>query len=78
MNLRRKLPYIAVLLALVLGLVFAAPALADSVATEQAQGAQVLGQIQHGALNPKSLTNDQYQTLGEYLMGRALGSTQLH
>jgi hypothetical protein len=69
---------LAVGLALVLGLVFAAPALGDSVVTEQAQGAHVLSQIQHGTLNPKSLTDERYQNLGEYLMGRVLGSTQLH
>ena len=75
---RYKLPRLALPLALVLGLAFAAPALADSVAAEQAQGAQVLSQVQHGALNPKNLTTDQYQVVGEYLMGRALGSHQLH
>ena len=73
-----KLVRLSVPLALVLGLVLAAPALADSVAAEQAQGAQVLGQVQHGTLSPKALTIEQYQNLGEYLMGRALGSTQLH
>jgi hypothetical protein len=77
--IRRYKPLrLALPLALVLGLTFAAPALADSAAAEQAQGAQVLSQVQHGTLNPKSLTGDQYQYLGEYLMGRALGSTQLH
>ena len=75
---RYKLPRLALPLALVLGLTLAAPALADSVAAEQAQGAQVLNQVQHATLSPKSLTSDQYQNLGEYLMGRALGSTQLH
>ena len=73
-----KLSRLALPLALALGLTFAAPALADSVAAEQAQGAQVLSQVQHGAFSPKGLTSDQYQNLGEYLMGQALGSTQLH
>jgi hypothetical protein len=75
---RYKLSRSALPLALVLGLALAAPALADSVATEQAQGAQVLSQVQHGTLSPKSLTSEQYQTLGEFLMSRALGSTLLH
>jgi hypothetical protein len=75
---RYKLSRIALPLALVLGLTFAAPALADSAAAEQAQGAQVLNQVQHGTVTPKGLTSDQYQNLGEYLMGRALGSTQAH
>ncbi len=65
-------------LSVIFGLAFAAPALADDVAAEQAQGAQVLSQVQQGTLRAKSLTADQYQVLGEYLMGRALGSTQLH
>jgi hypothetical protein len=77
--IRRYTPSrLALPLALALGLTFAAPALADSVTAEQAQGAQVLSQLQHGTLSPKSLTTGQYQNLGEYLMGRALGSTQLH
>jgi hypothetical protein len=67
-----------VLVALLLSLALAAPALADSVAAEQALGAQILTQVQHGTLSPKSLTNAQYQNLGEYLMGHALGSTALH
>ena len=75
---RHKLSRLALPLALVLGLTFAAPALADSVATEQAQGAQILSQVQHGSLSAKALTSDQHQKLGEYLMGRALGSPQLH
>ena len=75
---RYKLSRLVLPLALALGLTFAAPALADSVAAEQAQGAQVLSQVQHGTFSPKGLTSDQYQNLGEYLMGQALGSTQLH
>ena len=69
---------LALPLALVLGLTLAAPARADSVAAEQAQGAQGRARVQHGTLSPKSLTTGQYQNLGEYLMGRALGSTRLH
>ena len=76
--IRNKLLLLAVPLTLMLGVTFAAPALADSVATEQAHGAQVLSQVQHGTLSPKALTSEQYQNVGEYLMGRALGSTQLH
>jgi hypothetical protein len=75
---KSKLSRLALPLALVLGLAFAAPALADSVAAEQAHGAQILNQVQHGTFNSRGLTSDQYQKLGEYLMGRALGSTALH
>jgi hypothetical protein len=73
-----KRPRLTVPLALVLSLVIAAPAVADSVATEQQRGAQVLSHVRHGALSTNGLTTDQYENLGEYLMGRALGSTQLH
>lgn len=61
-----------------LSLALAAPALGASVATEQQQGAQILTRVQHGQLNPKQLSTSQYENLGEYLMGQALGSTQLH
>jgi hypothetical protein len=71
-------PRLAVPVALVLSLVIAAPAVADSVATEQQRGARVLSQVRHGTLSATGLTNDQYEDLGEYLMGRALGSTQVH
>jgi hypothetical protein len=73
-----KVVRLVVPVALVLSLALAAPALADSVAAEQALGAQILTRVQHNTLRPKGLTNDQYQNLGEYLMGRALGSTALH
>jgi hypothetical protein len=71
-------PGIVAVLALALSVAVAAPALADNAAAEQQHGAQILNQIQYHKLNPKSLTSDQYHNLGEYLMGQALGSTQLH
>ena len=73
-----RISRVATPLAVVLSMALAAPAVADSVAAEQQRGAQIVNQVQHGKLSPKSLTNDQYQNLGEYLMGRALGSPQLH
>jgi len=78
MTRRYKLRRVGLLLAVALSLTLAAPAIADSVATEQQRGAQILSQVQHTQLNPKSLTSGQYRNLGEYLMGQALGSTQLH
>jgi hypothetical protein len=47
-----------------------------SVASEQQQGAQILQRITTGTLSRTSLSNTQYERVGEYLMGRALGSTQ--
>jgi hypothetical protein len=64
-------------LSLALCFALAAPALA-SVASEQQQGAQILAQVQHRQLAAKSLSSGQYERVGEYLMGQALGSTQLH
>jgi hypothetical protein len=69
---------IAAPLALAFALALAPTALADSAGSEQQQGAHVLAQIQHSTLSRQALTSAQYQNLGEYLMGRALGSTQLH
>jgi hypothetical protein len=62
-------------LAGVLALVLAAPGWA-SVASEQQQGAQILHAIQAGKLARTGLSNTQYERVGEYLMGRALGSNQ--
>src|ERR1035437_4760749 len=73
-----RFPRVALTLALALGLGLAAPAMADSVATEQQHGALTLTQLQHGQLSPKRLTSGQYENRGEYLMGRALGSPPPH
>jgi hypothetical protein len=58
-------------------LTLAAPAWA-LVASEQQQGAQILGAIHAGKLKGTNLSNSQYEHVGEYLMGQALGSTQAH
>ncbi|HEY5194459.1 MAG TPA: hypothetical protein VIJ39_11400, partial [Solirubrobacteraceae bacterium] len=63
--------------ALLLALVVAAPSLA-SVASEQAQGSQILSAVHAGTLKGKSLSSSQYEQVGEYLMGQALGSTTAH
>jgi hypothetical protein len=62
-------------LALVLAsaLATAAP---SSAASEQQQGAQVLSEVQAGKLQRTNLANTQYQHVGQYLMGRALGSSE--
>lgn len=46
--------------------------------SEEQQGAQTLNAIHAGKLKASGLTRSQYEHVGEYLMGRALGSTQLH
>lgn len=63
--------------AIALVLLFAAPAGA-SVTSEQQEGAQTLSAAQAGKLNAKSLSSTQYEHVGEYLMGQALGSTAAH
>jgi hypothetical protein len=63
--------------ALLVALGVAAPSLA-SVASEQAQGSQILSGVHAGTLKGKSLSSSQYEQVGEYLMGQALGSTTAH
>jgi hypothetical protein len=55
----------------------AAPALA-SVASEQQEGAQILSTVHAGKLKASGLSSTQYERVGEYLMGQALGSTASH
>jgi hypothetical protein len=64
-------------LAFVLALTLATPVWA-SVASEQREGARVLGKLHAGQLEQTSLSRLQYQQLGEYLMDQALGSTSAH
>jgi hypothetical protein len=56
---------------------FTAPALASPV-SEQQQGEQVLSEVNAGKLKGTSLTSAQYERVGQYLMGRALGSAQTY
>jgi hypothetical protein len=74
-RLSRAARSLAAACALVLSL--AAPAWA-SVASEQQEGTQVLSAIHKGKLKGTSLSSSQYEHVGEYLMGRALGSTAAH
>jgi hypothetical protein len=55
----------------------AAPAWA-SVTSEQQEGAQILSAIHAGKLKSTSLSSSQYEHVGEYLMGQALGTTASH
>ncbi|MFI4977259.1 MAG: hypothetical protein ACHQC8_01055 [Solirubrobacterales bacterium] len=64
-------------LAFTIALALAAPASA-SVASEEQQGAQTLSAIRSGTLKGASLSSSQYEHVGEYLMGQALGSTAAH
>lgn len=59
-------------------LALSVPAALASPAGEQQQGAQVLSEVHAGKLNAQSLTATQYERVGQYLMGRALGSTSTY
>jgi hypothetical protein len=54
----------------------ATPALAS--VSEPQQGGQILSEIQAGKLKGSGLSSTQYQRVGQYLMGHALGSTQTY
>jgi hypothetical protein len=75
MSLTRNALHTSAALALALVLAATAPAIA-SAASEQQQGAQVLSEVQGGKLQGTNLTSTQYQHVGQYLIGRALGSAQ--
>ena len=75
MSLTRNALHTSAALVLALGLAAMAPAVA-SAASEQQQGAQVLSEVQAGKLHGTKVTSTQYQHVGQYLMGRALGSAQ--
>jgi hypothetical protein len=79
MTRTRKLPHTTgpLALAFAIALVLAAPAWA-SVASEQQEGTQILSAIHAGKLKGTSLSSSQYEHVGEYLMGQALGSTAAH
>ncbi len=70
---------VKVIVALAIGLLaLGAAVAAASPAGEQQQGAQALSEVQAGKLNGTSLTSAQYEHIGQYLMGRALGSTETY
>jgi hypothetical protein len=74
-KLPRAVP--TLVLAFALMFVLAAPALA-SVASEQQEGAQIMTAVHEGKLKGNSLSSSQYEHVGEYLMGQALGTTASH
>jgi len=69
-----------IIVALAAGLLLAlsAAAAVASPASEQQQGAQVLSEVHAGKLKAQSLTGTRYEYVGQYLMGRALGSTRTY
>lgn len=63
--------------AFVLALALAGPALA-SVADEQREGAALVQALDAGKRDYKSLSSQDFERIGEYWMGRMIGSTQTH
>ena len=71
MIVRCLLVFLAVLLLI--------PAVASaSLADEQRQGAAMVAQLQSGAKSCGDLSGEDFDHIGEYVMGRALGSTSAH
>jgi hypothetical protein len=65
--------------ATVLAVVLIAPTPAGAaVAREEADGARVLQRIESGGLSCDQVTASRFDHVGEYAMGRALGSTARH
>jgi hypothetical protein len=60
---------------LTVGALLAAPAMA---ATEEQQGAQLLQRVQAGTVSCSSLGTSDFDRIGEYAMGRMLGSSAAH
>ena len=50
----------------------------DHTAREEAEGKEVWGKLQAKQLECKNLTDNQYNSLGEYFMGQSIGDTQRH
>jgi putative membrane protein len=73
---RRARTVLATGLLLALLGVAAAPTLAT--ASEEAQGAQLLQSFQAGKKTCQQLSRDQFELIGESVMGRMLGSTATH
>ncbi len=55
-----------------------AQAAQESVADEQREGAQILRSVEDGSRDCESLTPTDFELVGEYSMGRSVGSTRAH
>jgi uncharacterized membrane protein len=75
---RRRARHFALTLGAILALLGlnTAPGLAS--ASEERQGAQLLQSVQAGKQECQQLSRDQFELIGEYVMGRMLGSTASH
>ena len=69
---------IAALVAALLALTALAAAPAMGATSEEQQGAQLLRSLQAGTATCTSLTTTNFERIGEYVMGRMLGSSAAH
>jgi hypothetical protein len=69
---------VALVIAAMLGALALSPATLASQPAEPQQGAQILTEVRAGSLGKLTLSAGQYRSVGQYLMGRALGSTQTY
>ncbi len=81
-TIRRGLGRNSAATALVVSALLAVAALAATAAmadtSQEQQGAKILGDIQAGKLTCKSLTTDDFDRIGNYVMGRMLGTPAAH
>jgi hypothetical protein len=49
-----------------------------SIASEERQGQQVLDAVNRGSRSCSELSRDEFEVVGDYVMGRMVGSTQAH
>jgi Short C-terminal domain len=75
---RRHRARVATLAAALLALTALAAPAAMGATSEQQQGAQLLGMLQSGKASCASLSTTNFERIGEYVMGRMLGSSAAH
>jgi hypothetical protein len=64
--------------AVAFGVLALSSAASASPSSEQRQGGQIASEVQAGRLSKTALSKPQYERVGQYLMGRALGSTKTY
>jgi uncharacterized membrane protein len=75
---RRRACHLALVIGAILALLGLNAAPGSASASEERQGAQLLQSVQVGKQECQQLSRDQFELIGEYVMGRMLGSTASH
>lgn len=78
--MRHRTSYLAIAASVLATLLLSVPAQAAqiSVADEQREGAQILRSVKAGSRDCESLARTDFELVGEYSMGRMVGSTRAH